>query len=116
MFSLSKKCDSNSLDFLGIDNENNLYFCEKLRNLTSEKGKISGVIVCDGDAIIVQQNSIIYKYNSEGKLLKTIDIADPTPYDIKINLKGNIYFSPCLYSPALLVAIIDKYRIYKSSF
>jgi hypothetical protein len=116
LFSLSKKHDRNYLSFFGIDDENNLYFCEELRKLTSEKGKIPGVIVFDGDAISVQQNSIIYKYNCEGKLLKTITIDDPTPYDIKINSKGNIYLSPCLYSQALLVAIIDKYRIYKCSF
>jgi len=48
-----------------------------------------------------------------GDLLKEVKIDDPTPYDIKMNSKGNIYLTPVLATEALLVVPLDKYRIYK---
>ncbi len=107
--------DNENLRFLGLDENENLYFYKNLIRIyeLSERDKIEGVITGTMDAIIVNQGCLLYKYNSAGDLLKEVKIDDPTPYDIKMNSKGNIYLTPVLATEALLVVPLDKYRIYK---
>jgi hypothetical protein len=117
LFSLKEKSKYNSLDFIGKDENGFYYFCEKLKNcyLPKDKDKIKGIIIFSSDGIISQEGFIIYKYNFNGELLKTVKVDDPIPYNVKVDVKGNIYITPFLGTEALLSIPLDKYRIYKFS-
>lgn len=103
------------LVFLGVDENSNFYFYKYMtkKYKLSEEDNIDGVIIHIADVILVNQGVILYKYNSEGELIKEVKIKDPTPYSITMNSKGCIYLTPRLATMALLQAPLDKYRIYK---
>ena len=110
--------DSDNLRFLGLDENHNFYFYKFLvkTSVYSGQDSISHGAIVSGDSIILFEGVILYKYDIHGNILKKAFVRDFIPYDIKMNLKGNIYFSFPLSTEALLFVPLDSYRIYMVSF
>ncbi len=110
--------NSDDLYFLGLDENYIFYFYKDLIKscVVSEGDNISEIATMSGDNIFSYEGLILYKYDIQGILLKRAVIREFIPYEIKMNLKGKIYFTPRLSTDLLLLVPLDTYRIYTVSF